>query len=153
MIDISEYDKRQLVLMLKQLVFFKEQKMELGVLVGRLEGLLGVLESVDISWQELFRSEWAHLEITYAYLLYRGEEELDDSGKEIVNKSTNVLIKLIKEKLEVFLKTPTDSLQKVLLFDSGWCICPQCSEPWEIISNDALIFCPKCDDVFYNPKK
>lgn len=69
---MSAHDRRQLILTNKQLSLFKEGKIDLGCLVGRLEGLLEVMESVGVSWEEQFRSEWANLEVAYADLLYRG---------------------------------------------------------------------------------
>ena len=92
---ISEYDERQLNLMLNQLNAFENKKLDLGSLVGRLEGLLHAMEHVADEWEEKFLDEFSTLESINAEVPKLEKEEIE---KLIVNSVCN-LKKLIQEKI------------------------------------------------------
>ncbi|MBI2742615.1 MAG: hypothetical protein HYX48_01710 [Chlamydiales bacterium] len=64
--DISEYDERQLMLMLEHLSYFENKQINLSSLVGSLEFLLNALETVSNDWEEKFLKEITTLETTNA---------------------------------------------------------------------------------------
>jgi hypothetical protein len=59
---VSDYDERQLNLMQDQLNAFKNKKLDLSSLVGRLEGLPHAMEHVTDEWEEKFLDEFSILE-------------------------------------------------------------------------------------------
>ena len=151
---LNAYDRRQLLLIDKQLFLLKEGKIDLGTLVSRLEALLNVIESVNIAWKDLFQSEWANLELVYANLLYTGHEELNLFEKEFVNQTINNLNDMVLNILKTSLnqnKTLNNSIKRALLIQERWLMCPDCSEAWKPSSCDAMIICPACDQLLQNP--
>ena len=135
---LNAYDRRQLILIDKQLFLFKEGKIDLGTLVSRLEALLNVIESVNIAWKDLFQSEWANLELVYANLLYT------------INNLNDMVLNILKTSLNQN-KTLNNSIKRALLIQERWLMCPDCSEAWKPSSCDAMIICPACDQLLQNP--
>ena len=85
MSNISEYDERQLKLMLEQLIFFENKKLELSSLVGRLEDLLHVMEHVTEEWEEKFLNEFSILESINAEMPKMKKSEIENLIKEAVS--------------------------------------------------------------------
>ena len=92
---ISEYDQRQLNLMLDQLNAFENKKLDLISLVGRLEGLLHAMEHVTDEWEEKFLDEFSILESINAEMPKLKKEEME----KLIRNSIYNLKKLIQEKL------------------------------------------------------
>jgi hypothetical protein len=92
---ISEYDERQLNLMLNQLDAFENKKLDLSSLVGRLEGLLHSMEHVTDEWEEKFLDEFSMLESINAEAPKLKEEEIE----KLIKSSIWNLKKLVKGKL------------------------------------------------------
>jgi len=92
---ISEYDERQLKLMLQQLISFEHKKLELSSLVGSLEGLLHAMENVTDEWEEKFLNEFSTLESINAEMPKMKEDEIEKLIKDTVVN----LKKLIEDKL------------------------------------------------------
>ena len=102
--DISEYDERQLILMLEYLSSFENQQINLSSLVGGLEFLLNALETVDEDWEEKFLKEITTLETTNALEIIKeaGEQipEIQNEKKRtLIKNSIDGLNKLIDSKL------------------------------------------------------
>ena len=92
---VSEYDERQLNLMLDQLNAFENKKLDLSSLVGRLEGLLHAMEHVTDEWEEKFLDEFSTLESINAKMPKLKKEEME----KLIRNSIYNLKKLIQEKL------------------------------------------------------
>lgn len=92
---VSEYDKRQLNLMLDQLNAFENKKLDLSSLVGRLEGLLHAMEHVTDEWEEKFLDGFSTLESINAEVPKLKKEEVE----KLIRNSIYNLKKLIQEKL------------------------------------------------------
>lgn len=102
--NISEYDARQLLLMLEHLTSFEKNQIDLCSLVGSLEFLLNALENVDIEWEEKFLKEITTLETVNALAIIKetGEQisEIErDKRKMLINNSINSLKAIITRKL------------------------------------------------------
>lgn len=95
MSKISEYDERQLKLMLKQLISFEHKKLELSSLVGSLEGLLHAMENVTDEWEEKFLNEFSTLESINAEMPKMKKDEIEKLIKDAVSN----LKKMIEDKL------------------------------------------------------
>lgn len=82
---VSEYNKRQLNLMLEKILMYRKNSIELLYLIGDLEALLEVLEDIDLSWKEEFRSIWWDLEYRYAIAIDENKQVLSvDEESEIL---------------------------------------------------------------------
>ena len=92
---ISEYDERQLNLMLNQLDAFENKKLDLISLVGRLERLLHAMEHVTDEWEEKFLDEFSTLESFNAEVPKLKKEEIE----KLIKNSVYSLKKLVQEKL------------------------------------------------------
>lgn len=92
---ISEYDERQLNLMLNQLEAFENKKLDLSSLVGRLEGLLHAMEHVTDEWEEKFLDEFSTLESINAEAPKLKIEEVE----KLIKSSVYNLKKLVKEQI------------------------------------------------------
>jgi hypothetical protein len=92
---VSEYDERQLNLMLDQLNAFENKRLDLSSLVGRLEGLLHAMEHVTDEWEEKFLDEFSTLESINAEVPKLKKEEME----KLIRNSIYNLKKLIQEKL------------------------------------------------------
>lgn len=90
---ISEYDERQLKLMLKQLISFEQKKLELSSLVGYLEGLLHAMENVTDVWEERFLNEFSTLESINAEMPKMKKEEIE----KLIECAVSNLKKMIEE--------------------------------------------------------
>ena len=95
MSKISEYDERQLNLMLKQLIFFENKKLDLSSLVGNLEGLLHAMEHVTDEWEEKFLDEFSTLESINAEMPKIKNDEIEKLIKDAVSN----LKKLVEKEL------------------------------------------------------
>ena len=92
---ISEYDEKQLKLMLKQLISFEHKKLELSSLVGSLEGLLHAMENVTDEWEEKFLNEFSTLESINAEMPKMKKDEIE----KLIEDAVSNLKKLIENKL------------------------------------------------------
>ena len=92
---ISEYDERQLNLMLNQLDAYENKKLDLSSLVGRLEGLLHAMEHVTDEWEEKFLDEFSTLESINAEVPKLNKEEIE----KLIKNSVCNLKNLVQEKL------------------------------------------------------
>ena len=68
-IQNSDYDKRQVELIKKQIKFFQQGVIGLGMLISRLESLFSVLENKDVPWRTSFWKGWDSSESVFADVL------------------------------------------------------------------------------------
>ncbi|MCX6987727.1 MAG: hypothetical protein NT065_06205 [Chlamydiae bacterium] len=92
--NISEYDERQLILMLEHLTSFEKKQIDLSSLVGSLEFLFNALETVDTEWEENFLKEITTLETANALTIIK------ESGEQIAEIQAEKRGKLIKHSTE-----------------------------------------------------
>jgi hypothetical protein len=85
MSKISEYNERQLNLMLNQLIAFENKKLDLSSLVGNLEGLLHAMEHVTDEWEEKFLDEFSTLESINAEMPKMKNDEIENLIKNAVS--------------------------------------------------------------------
>ncbi|WP_297119869.1 hypothetical protein [uncultured Enterobacter sp.] len=71
--NINEYDRRQLSLMKETLNSYLTNKISFKKLIDNLEGLLYILQDIDIAWKNEFHEQWFVLEQVYAVALFRDE--------------------------------------------------------------------------------
>ena len=92
---ISEYDERQLNLMLKSLIAFENKQIELNSLVGNLEFLLHAMEHVTDDWEERFMHEFVTLESINAEMPRMKKTEIEM----LIKEATSNLKKLVEKEL------------------------------------------------------
>lgn len=90
---VSEYDERQLNLMLRQLNAFENKKLDLSSLVGSLEGLLHAMEHVTDEWEEKFLDDFSTLESINAEMPKLKKEEIERLIKDAVSNLKNLIQK------------------------------------------------------------
>lgn len=72
-------------------------------------------------------------------------EEFEVSYEELEKIAT----KLIEEEF----KLPDPNIKKsATILDKTWLMCPDCIDAWESTSKNAMVICPKCNQVFHNPR-
>ena len=94
---ITEYDKRQLLKMRQQVDSFKKGELSLGSLIGDLEFLLNVMESIDVEWKGKAHEPVCVLEEVYAVALDREVQQLDKAGKSLVSQSVQKISEYLSE--------------------------------------------------------
>ncbi len=87
--NINEYDKRQLSLMKETLNSYLTNKISLKKLIDDLEGLLYILEDIDIDWKNEFHEQWFVLEQVFAVALFR-DEIIEPNDPDIDSAITNL---------------------------------------------------------------
>ena len=83
--------------MLRQIGFYLSGDLRLAVLVGNLESLHDVIVGESESWKRCLFKKIGDLEQVNAVMLDRGMDEVDETGKMIVNKALNELVVLVNE--------------------------------------------------------
>jgi hypothetical protein len=77
------------------------------------------------------------------------EKELKRKVLETKKKLNKTLSELVKEEL----KKPDSNIEKsATILDETWLMCPVCIDAWESTSKNAMVICPKCNQVFHNPR-
>ena len=104
MSEISEYDQRQLNLMLKNLTSFENKKIKLSSLVGSLEFLLSAMEYVEDKWEENFLDAITKLESVNAIEIIKESEgdmpEMSEQKKkELINEAVVSLRSMIEKEI------------------------------------------------------
>lgn len=102
--SLSDYDQRQLSLILSKIEDYRLEKLELRFLIEDLMALLDALESVDENWKDSFRNMTASLDVLYSVAVYRGDSEVDDSEKKQILEKLDFLEELARTLLENRLK-------------------------------------------------
>jgi hypothetical protein len=100
----SEFNRRQLHLMVDKITLFRDGGITLDDLVGSLKALYRVLELSNEGWSERFLSEWGTLEIARAVIMDRKEQGEPSEKKDVyllnmVNEAVEDLDQLIREEL------------------------------------------------------
>ena len=94
---MTDYDERQISLMINRIRRFQNKEIHLGVLINDLEALLNALESVSVDWKSAFHEEWWDLEQVYAISLDREDESFLIENEESISSSLDKMKKLIEE--------------------------------------------------------
>lgn len=92
---ISDFDKRQLLLMEKKIDDYLSGNLLLSYLINDLEALLDVLENIDVQWKEKFKGFWWDLEQIYAFTVDKHQVRLSSDDENNINESLkqmNILI-------------------------------------------------------------
>jgi hypothetical protein len=97
--QISEYDDRQLRLMLSSISEYEAGKIALGHLVSNLEALQLTLEGQDLEFKAKFEPLWGKLEDTYAMMLYEERTAINDIDHQLITESLAELKPLISSRL------------------------------------------------------
>ena len=75
-----------------------------------------------------------------------------EEGKEF-ELSYEELEKIADDLIEGELKDPDPSIEKsATILDETWLMCPDCIDAWECTSKNAMVICPKCNQVLHNPR-
>jgi hypothetical protein len=63
------------------------------------------------------------------------------------------LNKIADDLIERELQVDNPSIEKsATILDKTWLMCPDCIDAWESISKNTMVICPKCNQVFHNPR-
>lgn len=108
---MSDFDFRQLNLMLQIINKYKQGKIYLSWLINDIEALLNILEDCNEDWKADLRTSWFDLEQVYAYALYKEKTQLDQNDIRIIDEALLKLKTLIGDKL----KTITSPEDKMIL--------------------------------------
>ena len=150
---LSKHDLRQLRLMEKKIYQFEHKKINLFELVGDLRTILNALETVNGTWKDDFQEEINTLEIISDSIEDGSISKLKEDPGKFFHDSTSKLKKMATLLLEKYLKIPDPSiLEKAIILDTQWLMCPKCTDAWDSISKDAMVICPKCEHAFHNPR-
>lgn len=98
--ELTNYDARQLRLMLEGLDAFGREAIALRDLISNLEGLLGSLESVDDPWRNAFLKKWGVLEDVYANAIDKSFPTIPTEHLALANRAIVELRRLIMQRLE-----------------------------------------------------
>lgn len=91
---VSEYDKRQLKLMLEMIDFFEKDSLSLSEIINNLSALVDVLESIDEDWKDKYRQWWWDLEQVYAVAL-DSDLPLDENDKKIISNALSKIRSMV----------------------------------------------------------
>lgn len=83
--------------MLQQIEFYRNGDLSLAALVGDLEFLNDSITSQSESWKQPLFEKIGDLEQVNAVMLDRDTEELDETGRMIVDKALSELVLLVNE--------------------------------------------------------
>ena len=102
--NISEYDQRQLRLMLNSLIDFEKKQIALHSLIANLEFLLNAMELVEGEWEEKFLKEITALESMNAiFIIKAANEEAPEINREkaedVITKAISNLKALIEKEI------------------------------------------------------
>lgn len=98
-VETTEYNLRQLRLMLSFIDEYKTEQSGLGSLVSNLEALRSTLESPDASFIESFEPLWSQLEVTYAMMLDEERTSPNEIEKKMIVEAMSGLKSLISNHL------------------------------------------------------
>jgi hypothetical protein len=96
---MTDYNTRQLNLMLRNLDAIDNRTVNLGNIKARLEGLLNALEDVEKHWRNAFFKQWGVLEDVYADALDQNLQEIPIEHMTLVNDAIREIRKLIGHNL------------------------------------------------------
>lgn len=96
----NDYDLRQYRQTLRALHNYQGGSMNLTTLIQNLDALYQCLREAPQLWKRSFESEWGTLEDVYAIMLDKGEVNLDDIGRKLVDESINKLESIVNSQLE-----------------------------------------------------
>lgn len=97
----SEKDKnlRQLHIMLRKILDFKEDKTYLKWLIDDLDGLYRIYNTTNKFWSDKFHENWLDLEIIYASAMSSNLNEVPQNETKDVMKAIHNLEKIIKKEI------------------------------------------------------
>jgi len=154
----KEYDRRQLKLMYECLLSFQNKQIRLSELIGSLEFLLSAMESINKNLENKFLNEIATIDLINSLEIIKETEDKNlqfnkKESYELVDKTVVNLKKMILDLLTNYLKKPDLKIEEsAIAVDARWLICSNCNDAWESVSYDAMVECPKCDQVCHNPR-
>lgn len=93
--DSIDYNVRQIKLMEKKIIFFKNKEINIYELLSDLMALLSSLQNCDTDWFSQFQSQLGTLDTIYANTLYENRTTFTDLEESLVNKSLQKIISLI----------------------------------------------------------
>ncbi len=150
---LSEYDLKQILLIEKKIFWFEINKLDLPEIICDLEGLINVLQYVSDFWKEEFRSEINSLEIINDSIEDGSISKWKGNYQEDIHNGIKKLKKMIISMLEEYLgRSDSNILEKAIIGDTCWLICPKCNDAWESDSLTAMVVCPKCCRALHNPR-
>ncbi|MGE0198246.1 MAG: colicin immunity domain-containing protein [Simkaniaceae bacterium] len=80
---------------------------------------------------------------------FYNEKQLRDKVTETQKKLNKTLNEVIEEELSI----PDPFLEKsATILDDQWLMCPDCVDAWESNSKNAMVICPKCNQILHNPR-
>ena len=99
-----EYNKRQIDLMGKKIIFFKEGKLDIYNLISDLSGLLNCIQHCNKDWVARFQSQLGTLDTVFANSIYENRTTLTQLEQSLINKSLEIMNELINEYKNKYLR-------------------------------------------------
>jgi len=96
---MTDYDSRQLNLMIERLDAFERKAINLGHLVSSLDGLQNALRDVDGQWRNAFLKQWGVLEDVYADALDKNLKEIPNEYIALINRAIQEIRRLISDRV------------------------------------------------------
>lgn len=96
---MTEYDTRQLKLMINELDAFERKAIDLTHLVSTLDGLLSALEDVDTHWKNFVLKQWGVLEDVNADILDKSLTEIPNQHLSLIANAIQEIRSLISQRL------------------------------------------------------
>jgi hypothetical protein len=84
---LSDYDKRQIILLKKHINLIKDKKIDLETFVARTDSLLDAMSEVDKSWLNAIHQNWMQPEIILAFALEDLDKPLHENDINNLNNS------------------------------------------------------------------
>jgi len=106
------YNYRQVRLMEKKIILFKNKKIELKDLINDLEALLTCIKNPPKNLRSKFINWWSNLESVYANATYENRTFFDQHDLQIINEA----IKNLEQIIETY-KNGTFTKDEILKFD------------------------------------
>lgn len=97
---LSNFDKRQILLIKNQLLLLKQDKISLQGFIENLESLLNILENVDRTWISEVYQQWSEIETILAWALHKQGEPLDKHDQKNL-KNSLIQIEQLTDKLMI----------------------------------------------------
>ncbi|CUI18113.1 hypothetical protein PNK_p0059 (plasmid) [Candidatus Protochlamydia naegleriophila] len=104
---MSDFDFRQLNLIMTKINEYKNGKSYLSWLINDVESLINILEDPNQDWKADLGTSWLDLEEVYAFALADEKEYLDQKDIRIIDEALHKLETLIEDQLKT-IKSPED---------------------------------------------
>ncbi|MBS0626065.1 MAG: hypothetical protein JSS32_08455 [Verrucomicrobia bacterium] len=153
MTTLTEYELRQILLIINKIHSFEKEKTNLFELICDLSGILNALEFKIKPYTDDFRKEINLLELIHDSIEDGSIFRWIGNYKEDMLNSISKLKAMTATILDEYLGLSDSNIsESAILLESNWLMCQRCNDAWESDSLKAMVICPKCDRALHNPR-